>query len=106
MKSIEDVEKAQNSSADMVLIDSGKGSGKVFDWELLSHLKRDYILAGGLGIENVSEAVETLHPFAVDVSSGDILDIFATYGNCYTEYYRISGTDCILLRKQVQHQRG
>lgn len=76
VKSIEDVEKAQNSSADMVLIDSGKGSGKVFDWELLSHLKRDYILAGGLGIENVSEAVETLHPFAVDVSSGVETDRF------------------------------
>lgn len=65
----EDVKRANGSKADMILIDSGKGSGNLFDWKLLDELKRDYILAGGLDPENVKEAVRTYHPFAVDVSS-------------------------------------
>ena len=49
------------------------GSGKVFDWTLLQSLPRNkklFILAGGLTPENVSDAVHTLHPDGVDVSSG------------------------------------
>ena len=69
VKSLEDIERAEKSSADMVLIDSGKGSGQTFDWELLSNIKREYFLAGGLGIENVADAVVKLNPYAVDVSS-------------------------------------
>lgn len=64
-----DIAKANKSSADMVLIDSGKGSGVAFNWKLLEDLNRDYFLAGGLGSENVAEAVSKLHPYAVDVSS-------------------------------------
>ena len=64
-----DVEMANKSSADMVLIDSGKGSGKTFDWNLLERLNREYFLAGGLSIENVGKAVSKLHPCVVDVSS-------------------------------------
>ena len=64
-----DVEMANKSSADMVLIDSGKGSGKTFDWNLLERINREYFLAGGLSIENVGEAVSKLHPCVVDVSS-------------------------------------
>ena len=64
-----DVAKANESSADMVLIDSGKGSGNTFDWNLLNNIRRDYFLAGGLSTENVGEAVSKLHPCVVDVSS-------------------------------------
>ncbi len=66
----EDVAAANASSADLVLLDSGTGSGKVFDWSLLQHIKRPYLLAGGLAPENVRQAVEELHPYGVDVSSG------------------------------------
>ncbi len=66
-----DIEAAEASSADYVLLDSGNGgTGTAFDWRLLEKMERPYFLAGGLNPENVSEAVERLHPYAVDVSSG------------------------------------
>lgn len=48
------------------------GSGKSFDWSLLSRLKRTkkWILAGGLRADNVGRAISRVHPDAVDVSSG------------------------------------
>ena len=66
----EDVERACRSKADLVLLDNGQGSGKTFDWSLLDEVDRSYVLAGGLGPENVADAVRRLHPFAVDMSSG------------------------------------
>ncbi len=67
----EDVEKANASSADYVLLDSGNGgTGTVFDWDLLQGIKRPYYLAGGLNTENITEAVTSLKPYGVDVSSG------------------------------------
>ena len=64
------LEKAAQSSADYVMIDSGAGYGKKFDWSILKDFKRDYFLAGGLDPESVGEAIRMLEPFAVDVSSG------------------------------------
>ena len=66
----EDIPAAENSTADYVLLDSGAGTGKVFDWTLIQGMGRPYFLAGGLGLDNIKEAINRLHPFAVDVSSG------------------------------------
>lgn len=65
---------------DAVLLDSfveGKhgGTGVVHDWNVSQHVKRlihpkPLILAGGLNPGNVAEAVRTVEPYAVDVSSG------------------------------------
>jgi phosphoribosylanthranilate isomerase len=59
------------NSADYILLDSGAGSGKTFDWKKFNVLatKRPWFLAGGLNIDNIDKAME-LNPFAVDVSSG------------------------------------
>ena len=65
-----DVGKAEGCTADHILLDSGAGTGRMFDWDLLRTFKRPYFLAGGLSPDNVGEAVKLLHPFAVDVSSG------------------------------------
>jgi phosphoribosylanthranilate isomerase len=48
------------------------GTGRTFDWTLLSsrRSKVPLILSGGLGPHNVGEAIEVVHPFAVDVASG------------------------------------
>ena len=61
---------AERCSADCVLLDSGAGTGTVFDWKLIQNMNRPYFLAGGLTPGNVENAVNMLHPYAVDVSSG------------------------------------
>lgn len=65
-----DVEAWLDSAADYLLFDSGTGSGVAFDWSLLREIDRDFFLAGGLNAENLKTAVETVRPFAVDLSSG------------------------------------
>lgn len=66
-----DLEKARQSSADMILLDHGKGgTGESFDWRLLETFERPYFLAGGITPENAQEAIRRFHPFALDVSSG------------------------------------
>lgn len=69
IRSAEDVEKANQSKADMVLLDSGQGTGKTFDWTLLDGIERDFILAGGLDAGNVGDAIARIHPAGVDTSS-------------------------------------
>lgn len=81
----ESLEEAVDSArhADALLLDSGRpdlavkelgGTGRVHDWEV-SRAIRDAVevpifLAGGLGPDNVAEAVRAVQPFAVDVCSG------------------------------------
>lgn len=48
------------------------GSGEVVDWTTAAGIARsgDMILAGGLSVSNVAEAIAIARPFGVDVSSG------------------------------------
>ncbi|MBI2856003.1 MAG: phosphoribosylanthranilate isomerase [Chloroflexi bacterium] len=48
------------------------GTGQAFNWDVAQALARDhaFLLAGGLTPENVSEAIEQVRPWGVDVSSG------------------------------------
>ena len=46
------------------------GTGRAFDWDLAAGIERDYVLAGGLGPDNVGEAIRRLGPWGVDASSG------------------------------------
>ncbi len=73
IRNIRDLEQAADSIADKVVLDNGYGTGEVFDWSLLEHLAhvdRPFILAGGLELENLEEAIERFYPFALDISSG------------------------------------
>jgi phosphoribosylanthranilate isomerase len=47
------------------------GTGHAFDWARIpAGLSMPIILAGGLNPQNIQQAVRTVHPWAVDVSSG------------------------------------
>lgn len=70
IKSDEDIRKAEQSCADYILLDAGRGEGKTFDWHLLLKMRRQYFLAGGLTPLNIEEAIKKYHPFAIDISSG------------------------------------
>jgi phosphoribosylanthranilate isomerase len=70
---------AAYESAQFILLDSYDpvmpgGTGKTFDWDKVSELTEQQqarlVLAGGLRPDNVREAIEIVHPFGVDVSSG------------------------------------
>jgi len=74
-----DMKNAQGYETDYILFDSPKekfhgGNGKTFSWELLGHmpkeLRKKTILAGGLNALNIEEAIRTVRPYMVDVSSG------------------------------------
>lgn len=58
------------TSADYVMVDAGAGSGQKLNWQRIKHPNQPLFLAGGLTPENVTQAVNIVHPFAVDVSSG------------------------------------
>lgn len=67
------VSDATRYRASAIMLDSpSPGSGKVFDWrmaESVPHGSR-LIVAGGLDAENVGAAIESMHPWGVDVGTG------------------------------------
>lgn len=72
-----DLLEYNNSHADYLLLDSGKGSGKTFDWSLIeSELNKEFFLAGGLDISNISDAIKEFDPYAIDLSSSLEVDGF------------------------------
>ena len=67
VKTTQDIELALQSPADYILLD--QGTGKTFDWSLIPEITRPFFLAGGLGPDNLEQAVRTIRPYAVDLSS-------------------------------------
>ena len=72
--------KWRDSASDYFILDSGKGSGKTFDWSLIDieseFFKNSIFLAGGLNSENLALAIGEFNPFAVDLSSSVETDGF------------------------------
>ena len=71
----EDIACAAALGADLLLLDAWSagaagGTGQVFDWRLAAGLTTPFLLAGGLHPGNVAEAIATVRPHGVDVSSG------------------------------------
>jgi phosphoribosylanthranilate isomerase len=67
------LERAAEYGASIILLDApSPGSGKVFDWRLAEGAPRGHrlVLAGGLDASNVADAIRTIHPWGVDVSTG------------------------------------
>ncbi len=67
---------AWENTAAALLFDSGSaqgirgGSGEEFDWRRIPRVQCPLVLAGGLRPENVAEAIASVRPWAVDVSTG------------------------------------
>jgi phosphoribosylanthranilate isomerase len=52
-------------------VDAYGGAGKVFDWSLIpKELAPRVVLSGGLSVSNATDAVASVRPYAVDISSG------------------------------------
>jgi phosphoribosylanthranilate isomerase len=67
------VTRLDSYGAGLVLVDADSpGSGEVFDWRLAEGVvdPARLIVSGGLHSGNVADAIEHLHPFGVDVSTG------------------------------------
>lgn len=65
--------RAHEYEVDALMVDAAvPGSGRTFDWALAEAIPDDrrFILAGGLTPGNVGEAIRTVMPWGVDVSSG------------------------------------
>ena len=56
--------------ADYLMVDSGKGSGRLLNLKAIPHINRPLILAGGLNGQNIHQAISVASPAVVDVSSG------------------------------------
>ena len=76
VRNAEALAAVERYEADLFLLDAWSakargGTGARFDWELAKSLRgRDNIVvSGGLGPENVREAIEYFEPFGVDASS-------------------------------------
>lgn len=93
IKTTEELKKAEASSADMILLDAGTGDGVSFDWDMLKSFNRPYFLAGGMTPENVSPAIEKLHPYGVDVSSGIETDGFKDLKKMREFVYNVRSKD-------------
>jgi phosphoribosylanthranilate isomerase len=64
----------QASAAEAFLIDTPAGAqrggtGRSFDWSLVQGLAGKIVLAGGLGPDNVAEAIRQVRPWGVDACS-------------------------------------
>ena len=67
------VRQAKSYGAAVIMVDNPTpGSGQVFDWSLAEDVPGGLrlMLAGGLGPENVADAIHTVHPWGVDACSG------------------------------------
>ena len=68
-----EIANAAEYGADVILLDAATpGSGQVFDWRLAEGVPagQRLLLAGGLGPDNVADAIAKVHPWGVDAISG------------------------------------
>lgn len=74
VRSARQVLAAEKLPCDLLLLDSFRkdrygGSGERFDYSLIPPLKKPFFLAGGIGEQNIRDALRC-RPYGVDVSSG------------------------------------
>ena len=72
VNTLNNLQKVLDYPADMIVADSGGGTGKTCDWTRAAELARhrSIFLAGGITPENVQEAITAVHPVGIDVAGG------------------------------------
>ncbi len=66
-----DLQLWEQTDVDYLLLDNGKGgTGEMFDHSLIGNRKKPFFLAGGITPQNLEQAVKSVNPYAVDLSSG------------------------------------
>lgn len=70
-----DIDRANSYDCDYILLDTYSvecegGNGKTFDWSMIKKMNKPFFLAGGINESNVLQAIYTVKPYGVDVSSG------------------------------------
>ncbi|ACL77507.1 phosphoribosylanthranilate isomerase [Ruminiclostridium cellulolyticum] len=75
VKDSESVKASCSLPCDYLLFDtfSGNdygGTGKAFDWKLISDIDKPFFLAGGISIDNAVTAIKNMSPYCLDISSG------------------------------------
>jgi phosphoribosylanthranilate isomerase len=72
-----DLQRALDYDVDAILLDTKHdvlrgGTGRVFDWSIALEVRSvvpKLYLAGGLGVDNIEDAINSVDPFAVDACS-------------------------------------
>lgn len=67
---LDDIPPPQMPLLDTAHTELHGGTGRTFDWSLTAGITRPFVLAGGLGPDNVARAVAEVDPWGVDASSG------------------------------------
>ncbi len=69
---LDDLHQAVDYPAEMVVADSGGGTGKPCDWTRAAQLAlmRPILLAGGLSPDNIQAAIDAVHPVGIDLAGG------------------------------------
>ena len=72
LNTLDNLHEVLDFPADMIVADSGGGTGKPCDWTRAAELARhrSIFLAGGITPENVQEAIAAVQPVGIDVAGG------------------------------------
>lgn len=98
VQSKEQIVCSEKLSCDYLLLDTYQignhgGSGISFDHSLIPALEKPHFLAGGLNLSNITEVIQTNHPYGVDISSGVETDGFKDENKIKTIIEMIRNTD-------------
>jgi len=66
-------------NSDFLLIDSGYGSGKTFNWDVSIKTNKPLFVAGGINIDNIEKAYKRFNPYAFDLSTSVEVDGFKDF---------------------------
>ncbi len=76
VQTAEDIRKADSLPVDRLVLDSFSavshgGTGTLAPWDIIKENRpqKPFFLAGGISAENISEAIQSVQPFGIDVSS-------------------------------------